>query len=281
MEERMSDVACGQHFTVIVMSHGLRPPRRKVFSTCDTTHSHVTWRGDCRMLRVSSIFLFFDRYCSTVQGLLDRFEVDLGFTELLFIQIVRCCVWAAFYSDCYVSTVGSDGLTAVSSPRYIRHGRYGSCHVWMSRITCGEYLPPRKPQIPDLTVWRPLPLLDIFGTYAMGHVTGRWVMSCVYESCHVWMSRATFAWVVLHVENRVPSIENRIPSIENRTPSIEKAAGFGPDVCVNWLMHKCVTSHIHTCVPWPINICTWLRENTFRWGGRRFRNQRFDGLDLP
>jgi len=30
---------------------------------------------------------FLDGYCSTVQGLLDWFEVDLGFTELLFIQI--------------------------------------------------------------------------------------------------------------------------------------------------------------------------------------------------
>jgi len=33
-----------------------------------------------------SHFTFLDGYCSTVQGLLDWFEVDLGFTELLFIQ---------------------------------------------------------------------------------------------------------------------------------------------------------------------------------------------------
>ena len=33
---------------------------------------------------------FFDGYCSTVQGLLDWFEVDLGFTELSFIQIDLC-----------------------------------------------------------------------------------------------------------------------------------------------------------------------------------------------
>ena len=31
-----------------------------------------------------------DGYCRTVQGLLDWFEVDLGFTELLFIQISLC-----------------------------------------------------------------------------------------------------------------------------------------------------------------------------------------------
>ena len=33
-----------------------------------------------------------DVYCSTVQGLLDWFEVDLGFTELSFIQIDLVCV---------------------------------------------------------------------------------------------------------------------------------------------------------------------------------------------
>jgi len=35
-------------------------------------------------------FAFLDGYFSTVQGLLDWFEVDLGFTELLFIQIDLC-----------------------------------------------------------------------------------------------------------------------------------------------------------------------------------------------
>ena len=33
---------------------------------------------------------FLDWYCSTVQGLLDWFELNLGFTELLFIQIDLC-----------------------------------------------------------------------------------------------------------------------------------------------------------------------------------------------
>ena len=39
---------------------------------------------------------FFDGYCSTVQGLLDWFKVDLGFTELSFIQLDLCvlCVFA-------------------------------------------------------------------------------------------------------------------------------------------------------------------------------------------
>ena len=41
---------------------------------------------------------FFDGYCSTVQGLLDWFEVDLGFTELSFIQIDFCvlCVFVLY-----------------------------------------------------------------------------------------------------------------------------------------------------------------------------------------
>ena len=34
-----------------------------------------------------------DGYCSTVQGLLDWFEVDLGFTELSFIQIDLCVIF--------------------------------------------------------------------------------------------------------------------------------------------------------------------------------------------
>jgi len=37
-----------------------------------------------------SIMAFLDGYCSTLQGLLDWFEVDLGFTKLSFIQIGLC-----------------------------------------------------------------------------------------------------------------------------------------------------------------------------------------------
>ena len=39
------------------------------------------------------MLIVLDGYCSTVQGLLDWFEVDLGFTELLFIQIDLCVLW--------------------------------------------------------------------------------------------------------------------------------------------------------------------------------------------
>ena len=51
--------------------------------------------GHCRFLLLTSSRGFLDGYCSTVQGLLDWFEVDLGFTELLFIQIDLCvrCVF--------------------------------------------------------------------------------------------------------------------------------------------------------------------------------------------
>jgi len=75
---------------------------------CDMTHSHVrhdlftcaTWLiymcdmtyhdRHCRWWYWYWCIPFLDGYCSTVQGLLDWFEVDLGFTELLFIQIGLC-----------------------------------------------------------------------------------------------------------------------------------------------------------------------------------------------
>jgi len=41
---------------------------------------------------VINVHIFLDGYCSSVQGLLDWFEVDLGFTELLFIQIDLCFI---------------------------------------------------------------------------------------------------------------------------------------------------------------------------------------------
>ena len=41
---------------------------------------------DRRDLGLSRYLSILDGYCSTVQGLLDWFEVDLGFTKLLFIQ---------------------------------------------------------------------------------------------------------------------------------------------------------------------------------------------------
>ena len=44
------------------------------------THIHTT------LMSLALRQTYLDGYCSTVQGLLDLFEVDLGFTKLLFIQ---------------------------------------------------------------------------------------------------------------------------------------------------------------------------------------------------
>ena len=59
-----------------------------------------------------------DGYCSTVQGLLDWFEVDLGFTELLFIQIDLCvvCVFV-LYSPVSLSSCPFFGHPALPPPR--------------------------------------------------------------------------------------------------------------------------------------------------------------------
>ena len=50
------------------------------------------------MVDVDEYSFFLNGYCSTVQGLLDWFEVDLGFTELLFIQVDLCvlCVFVLY-----------------------------------------------------------------------------------------------------------------------------------------------------------------------------------------
>jgi len=61
---------------------------------------------------------FVDGYSSTVQGLLDWFEVDLGFTELLFIQIDLCvkCVFV-LYSPVSLSSCPFFGHPALPPPR--------------------------------------------------------------------------------------------------------------------------------------------------------------------
>jgi len=58
-----------------------------LFHVCDMTGFYETW------LMPECGNTFFDGYCSTVQDLLDWFEVDLGFTELSFIQIDLCVTW--------------------------------------------------------------------------------------------------------------------------------------------------------------------------------------------
>jgi len=60
------------------------------FSMRDMTRAYV-WHDSIHIA-------FLDGYCSTVQGLLDWFEVELGFTELSFIQIDLCvlCVFVLY-----------------------------------------------------------------------------------------------------------------------------------------------------------------------------------------
>ena len=57
----------------------------------------------------SASYSFLDGYCRTVLGLLDWFEVDLGFTELLFIQIDLCVIFL-------FSTPQSHSPLVLSSP---------------------------------------------------------------------------------------------------------------------------------------------------------------------
>jgi len=93
------------------------------------TYSYVTWLiiyawHDSLICYMAHVFMlwdtFLDGYCSTVQGLLDWFEVDLGFTELLFIQIwyvtwlmysccgtpvvsALCCIHGRYIADSFVA----------------------------------------------------------------------------------------------------------------------------------------------------------------------------------
>ena len=57
----------------------------------------------------ASPFAFLDGYRSTVQGLLDWFEVDLGLTELFFLQ-VDLCVACIMYLQVYGSTMDHHSL---------------------------------------------------------------------------------------------------------------------------------------------------------------------------
>jgi len=68
--------------------------------------------------RARGVAAFLDGYCSTVQGLLDWFEVDLGLTELLFIKIDLCvmCVFV-LYSSVSLSSCPFFGHPALPPPR--------------------------------------------------------------------------------------------------------------------------------------------------------------------
>ena len=77
------------------------------------THINTCVRALCSC----TVHTFVDGYCSTVQGLLDWFEVDLGFTELSFIQIDLCvaCVFV-IYSRVSLSSCPFFGHSALPPP---------------------------------------------------------------------------------------------------------------------------------------------------------------------
>jgi len=73
---------------------------------------------------------FLDGYCSTVQGLLDWIEVDLGFTKLLFIQTDLFCVWVKsswIMSDIWVSHLA---CMNESCHTYV----WVMSHAWISHV---------------------------------------------------------------------------------------------------------------------------------------------------
>jgi len=74
-----------------------RPIIKKKSALCAILHMHV-YICACLFVCITYVCTFFDGYCSTVQGLLDWFEVDLGFTKLSFIQI-DLCVLCVFVLD--------------------------------------------------------------------------------------------------------------------------------------------------------------------------------------
>jgi len=55
--------------------------------TCLDAYCSTCLDGYCSTFLDGYCSTFLDGYCSTLQALLDWFEVDLGFTELFFIQI--------------------------------------------------------------------------------------------------------------------------------------------------------------------------------------------------
>ena len=93
--------------------------------TCDMTHPHVLYDTQVHTCRSTlsyawhDVLSVLDGYCSTVQGLLDWFEVDLGFTELSFIQIDLCvlCV-SVLYSHVSLSSCHFWTFCTASSARW-------------------------------------------------------------------------------------------------------------------------------------------------------------------
>jgi len=87
--------------------------------------------GTCVCLVLSVCSDFLDGYCSTVQGLLEWFEVDLGFTKLLFIQTHLCVLCVDVGEVCVFSTE--------CVPRFILDlfCNKSKLHVCLNCVGCG------------------------------------------------------------------------------------------------------------------------------------------------
>jgi len=99
------------------------------------TYIYVYMGHICGVARVCSetwMDGFLDGYCSTVQGLLDWFEVDLGFSEFLFRLICVLCVFLFFTPSC--SHLVLFGHPTPPPPRSWR--RWGSCIYTFIYIEC-------------------------------------------------------------------------------------------------------------------------------------------------
>ena len=83
--------------------------------------------------------MFLDGYCSTVQGLLDWFEVDLGFTELWFTQI-DLCVMCVFVLYSHVSLSSCPFLDILHClPRAVGVPLESALNLVSRRSTCGGF----------------------------------------------------------------------------------------------------------------------------------------------
>jgi len=86
----------------------------------DSCHIRMSHDYVCVYIWCDASHTFLDGYYSTVQGLLDCFEVDLGFTELLFIQIDLCVMWRMSHMNEY--SFMCNGCSCVTHVIFI--------HVW-------------------------------------------------------------------------------------------------------------------------------------------------------
>jgi len=134
-------------------------------------------------------YVFLDGYCSTVQGLLDWFEVGLGFTKLLFIQTDLCvmCVFVLY------------------APLSLSYSPFLDILHYLHRAV-------------GVPLESALNLVGRKTSYAMSHVTGvnvscntcEWVMSPVWM-CHVTLvnvSCHTCEWVMSHTPVKVDAIQS-------------------------------------------------------------------------